>query len=102
MKRALTVVLSFAIGAVGLWVMSGSRTLTSACTLSAHTGGGTACVSGVPFYLLGIALVATGVLSIIVSLWTLIQSVRHNATRSETSAITTLHPREVGSLREVA
>jgi hypothetical protein len=102
MKRSVTLILCFAIVAVGLWVMSSSRTLDSACTLSAQTGGGKACVSGMPFFLLGIALSATGVVSMIVSLWTLMRGARRKSTRRERSTISALPPHEVESLRDVA
>jgi hypothetical protein len=102
MKRSVTLILCLVVFAVGLWVMSSSQTLDSACTLSARTGGGQACVSGMPFYLLGIALSATGVVSMIVALSTLIRSTSHKSTRRERSTISTLHPQEVESLRDVA
>jgi hypothetical protein len=102
MKRAITLILSFVTIVVGLWVMSGSQTLDSACTLSAQTGGGGACVSRWPFYLLGIALIAVGVMSTIVALSSLIREARVNATRREQSTISVLQPHEVESLRDVA
>lgn len=95
-------ILCFVIFGVGLWVMSSSQTLDSVCTLSARTGGGNACVSGVPFYLLGIALCATGVITMIVALSTLKRGARHQSTRREASTVTTLHQHEVDSLRDVA
>lgn len=87
---------------VGLWVISGSQTLGSACTLSAQSGGGTACVSGLPFYILGIVLITTGAVSMIVALSTLIRSTRRKSTPQELSTISILHPHEVDGLREVA
>jgi hypothetical protein len=102
MKRSITLILCFVIFGVGLWVMSSSQTLDSACTLSARTGGGTACVSSVPFYLLGIALCATGVVTMIVALTTVMRDRRLTTMRRETSTITALHQQEAESLRDVA
>jgi hypothetical protein len=96
-KRSITVVLCLVTFGVGLWVMSSSQTLDSACTLSARTGGGNACVSGVPFFLLGIALCATGVITMIVVMSTLVRGAMHQG-----STVTTLHQREAESLRDVA
>lgn len=101
MKRSITLILCLVTIAVGLWVMSGTHTLNSACTLSAQSGGGKACISGLPFYLLGIALIATGAVCMVVALLTLMRSTR-KSTRQVTSTISTLHPYEVDSLRDVA
>lgn len=87
---------------VGLWVLNSTQTLDSACTLSARTGGGRACVSGMPFFLLGIALCATGVVTTIVSLSTWMRDVRLKSAQRERSSITELRPHEVESLRDVA
>jgi hypothetical protein len=100
MKRSVTVILSLVAVAVGFGVISGSRTLESACTLNAQTGGG-ACVSSLPFYALGIALITTGAVTTVVALSTLIRAMHRRSTH-ELTAISTLHPREVESLREVA
>jgi hypothetical protein len=94
-------VLSLVTVAVGFGVMSGSRTLESACTLNAQTGGG-ACVSSLPFYILGIALIVTGAVTTVVALSTLMRGIRRRSTQKELSTISTLHPHEVESLREVA
>ena len=102
MKTAVTSILCLVTIAVGLWVMSASQTLDSACTLSAQTGGGESCVSGLPYYLLGIALTATGVVSMIIALVTSVRSARRNSTRRKRSTISILHQHEVESLRDVA
>jgi len=102
MKRAVTLILCFVTVAVGLWVMSASQTLDSACTLSARTGGGNSCVSGLPFLLLGIALTAAGVTSTIIELSTSIRGSRRKLTRREQSTISTLHQHGDESLRDVA
>src|ERR1700693_4326679 len=102
MKRAITLILCFVTIVVGLWVMSGSQTLDSACTLSARTGGGGACVSSWPFYLLGIALIATAVMTTIVALSSLIRDARITGTRREQTTISVLQPPEAESLRDVA
>jgi len=98
----VTLVLCVVTVGVGLWVMNTSQTLDSACTLSARTGGGGACVSGMPFYLLGIALIATGAVTAVVALSTLVRRMRHESARRERSTITTLHAPESESLRDVA
>ena len=102
MKRTITLILSVATIAVGLWVMRSSQTLDSVCTLSAKSGGGTSCVGGLPFDLLGIALAITGVVSMIIQLLTSIRSARRKSMRREWPAITTLHEYEVELLRDVA
>jgi hypothetical protein len=102
MKRSVTLILACATVAVGLWVISSSQTLDSVCTFSARTGGGSACISGVPFYLLGIALIATGAVTVIVALATLVRRMRHQSARRARSTITALHPQETESLRDVA
>ena len=102
MKRAVTLFLCLVTLSVGLWVTRASHTLSSACTLSAQSGGAKACVSGVPFYLLGIALTATGVVSMMIALWASIGVARSKSTRREHSAISTLHRHEDDSLRDVA
>jgi hypothetical protein len=102
MKRALTSILCSVTVVVGLWVMSASQTLDSACTLSAQTGLGTSCVSGVPFQILGIALTALGVVSMIFVALTSIRGARRRLTGQGRSTISTLHPDEVESLRDVA
>jgi hypothetical protein len=102
MKRATILILSVAIMAVGLWVMKSSQTLDSACTLSAQTGGGTSCVSGLPFDLLGIALALTGAGSMIFQALSFIRDLRRRSMRQEFPAITSLHEYEVERLRDVA
>jgi len=102
MKRSVTLILCCVNVALGLWLVSGTQTLASACTLSAQSGGGKACVSGLPFYLLGITLIATGAVCMIVTLLTLIRSTRRKSTPEKLSTISTLHPHEADSLRDVA
>ena len=94
--------LSGGIIVIGLWVVSASHTLNSACTLNAHTGVGTSCVSGLPFKLLGIALMMTGGVSVIVQLVGLTRAVRRRSIPRQSPAITTLHEYEVELLRDVA
>jgi hypothetical protein len=88
--------------AVGLWVLSGSQTLVSTCTLNAHSGGGAACDIGFPFLLLGIALITIGAVSIVVALFTLLRDIRRASAQYEGSAISTLRAHEDDSLRDVA
>jgi hypothetical protein len=95
-------VLGVVTAAIGFWLMNASRTLDSACTLSAHSGGGNSCVSGVPFQLLGIALTATGVASTVIALVASIRGIRRKVTHRKHSTITTLARHEVEPLREVA
>jgi hypothetical protein len=102
MKRTVTLLLSVTVTAIGLWVMTASHSLGSACTLSAQSGGGTSCVSGLPFELLGIALIATGAVSMIVQLLTWARNVRRKATLETSPEITSLHEYEVELLRDVA
>ena len=63
MKRAVTFALCLVTVAVGLWVINASQTMDSACTLSARLGNNS-CVVGWPFTLVGVALIATGVISV--------------------------------------
>jgi hypothetical protein len=102
MKRSVTLILCVVLVAVGLWVINSSHTLNSACTLSARTGGGSACVSGMPFFLLGVGLIATAAVTMIVALSALVRSARAYWTRREPSPISTLHAPESEPLREVA
>ena len=102
MKRALTAFLGLVTVAVGIWVLNGSQTLMSTCTLDAHSGGGAACDIGFPFLLLGIALITIGTVSIVVALFTLVRDSRRTSARHEGSAISTLHAHEDDSLRDVA
>jgi hypothetical protein len=102
MKRTVTAILSVVLIGVGLWVLTSSQTLDSACTLNARTGGGTSCVSGLPFALLGIALLTTGAVSMTIQLVASIRTARRRSIRREYPAITTLHEYEVESLRDVA
>jgi hypothetical protein len=102
MKRAAPLILCLVTVAVDLWVINASQTLDSVCTLNAHTGGGNACVYGLPFSLLGIALTATGVVSMIIALSSSMRSARRKLTRGQRSAISTLPQPELESLREVA
>src|SRR5664279_4416831 len=101
MKRAVTLILCLVTVAVGLWVMSASQTLDSACTLSAQTVGSNSCVSGLPYQLLGIALTATGVLCTIIALKTSIRGTRRRLTRREESTISTLRQDGQETLRDV-
>jgi hypothetical protein len=55
-----------------------------------------------PYFLLGIALAATGVVSMIIALLTSIRSARRNSARRERATISILHQHEVESLRDVA
>jgi hypothetical protein len=86
---------------VGTWVISGTRTLEAACTLSAQSGGGNTCGIDLPFYLLGIMLIATGAVSTIVALLTMVRARRASIARARTP-ISTLQLHEVDSLRDVA
>jgi hypothetical protein len=101
-KRSVTAFLGLVTVAVGLWVLSGSQTLVSTCTLNAHSGGGAACDIGFPFLLLGIALITIGAVSIIVSLFTLLRGAHRTSARYAGSSISTLHAHEDDSLRDVA
>jgi hypothetical protein len=101
-KRSVTAFLCLVTVAVGFWVISGAHTLAATCTLDAHSGGGAACDLGLPFRLLGFALVATGVVGSIVALLTLLRSVLRRTMRAERSTISTLHTEDVESLRDVA
>jgi hypothetical protein len=100
MKRAVTLTLSVGIIAVGLWVMTASQTLHTACTLDARTGVTTSCISGLPFDLLGIALATTGAVSLLIQVLTWLRVVRRTPVASP--QITTLHEYEVELLRDVA
>lgn len=102
MKRSVTLILCVGIAAVGLWVIGASHTLDSACTLSAKTGGGTSCVSGFPFFLFGIALIATGVVSMIVVVSKSISAAKRESARRARTTISTLRPQANKSLRDVA
>jgi hypothetical protein len=102
MKRTVTVILCLVTISVGLWVISASETLGSACTLSSRTGGGNSCVSGLPFYLLGGGLIAVGSANLFVMLVASIRAIRRTSAQPEQSEISTLHHREVDSLRDVA
>lgn len=102
MKRAVTLTLSVGIVAVGLWVMTASQTLHTACTLNAQTGGSTSCISGLPFNLLGIALAITGAASLLVQVLLWLRAVRRRSTPQVSPQITNLHEYEVELLRDVA
>jgi 1,4-dihydroxy-2-naphthoate octaprenyltransferase len=102
MKRSVTLILCAGIVAVGLWVIGASHTLDSACTLSAQTGGGTSCVSGFPFFLFGIALIATGIVSVIVAISNSIRDAKRDSARRSRTTISTLRPQANESLRDVA
>jgi hypothetical protein len=102
MKRSGTLILCAGTVVVGLWVIGASHTLNSACTLSAKAGGGTSCVSGFPFFLFGIALIATGVVSVIVVMENWMRSRQREAARRERSTISRLRPPVDESLRDVA
>jgi hypothetical protein len=101
MKRAVTLTLSVGIVAIGLWVMTATQTLHTACTLNAQSGGGTSCISGLPFDLLGIALATTGAVSVLFQVLTWLR-VRRRSSALESPQITTLHDYEVELLRDVA
>jgi hypothetical protein len=100
-KRSITLILSLLTVGVGLWVMTSTQTLEAACTLGASSGTGNACGIDLPFYLLGIALITTGAASTSVALLTLLRSARRKSMLGR-STISTLHPHEVDSLRDVA
>jgi hypothetical protein len=99
-KRSITLICSLLTVGVGLWVMSSTQTLEAVCTLGARSGAGT-CGIDLPFYLLGIGLITTGAVSTCVALVTLIRSARRTSMQAR-STISTLHLREVDSLRDVA
>jgi hypothetical protein len=96
MKRAITLTLSLGIIGVGLWVLTASQTLRTACTLN----GGASCINGLPFDLLGIALATTGAVSLLIQVLTWLRVVRRKPV--ESPQITTLHEYEVELLRDVA
>jgi hypothetical protein len=102
MKRAGTFIICLATMSVGIWVMFASNTLSSACTLGAPSAGPGSCVSGLPFRLVGGALIATGAACTFAVLFTWIRGIRRNATQRELSAISTLHQQGDESLRDVA
>ena len=102
MKRALTLILSLATAVGGLWTITATHTLNSACTLSAQSGAGGSCVSGLPLYLLGIALTVAGAASLIVTLVTSIRAALDKSARGEPATISVLPHHETGSLRDVA
>jgi hypothetical protein len=83
-------------------MITATNTLKSACTLSAQSGAGGPCVSGLPFYLIGIALTVAGAASLIVTLVTSIRAALDTSARGEPSTISVLPQREAESLRDVA
>ena len=95
-------ILSLATAVSGLWMITATNTLNSACILSTHSGAGGPCVSGLPFYLLGIALTVAGAASLIVTLATSIRAALDKSARGEPSTISVLPQRETESLRDVA
>ena len=95
-------ILSSATAVGGLWMIAATNTLNSACTLSTQSGAGGPCVSGLPFYLVGIALSATGVACLIVTLVTSLRAALNKSARGEPSAISILRQHETESLRDVA
>jgi hypothetical protein len=96
MKRSITLIFSLLTIGVGLWVMSSTQTLEAACTLGANT-----CGIDLPFYLLGMGLIATGAVSTCVVTVTSIRSARRRSLQARTT-ISTLHRQEADSLRDVA
>jgi hypothetical protein len=101
MKRAITLTLCVITVAVGLWVVTASHTLNSACALDARAVAN-ACITGWPFYLLGGALALTGVVSSMIVLGRALRDVRRVTTRPDESTISTLPRQGEKSLREVA
>jgi hypothetical protein len=83
-------------------MITATHTLNSACTLSAQSGAGGSCVSGLPFYLVGIAFTVVGAASLIVTLVTSIRAARDKSARAEPSTISVLPQHETESLRDVA
>jgi hypothetical protein len=100
-KRAVTLTLCVVTAMVGLWVITASHTLGSACTLSARSVGN-ACISGWPFYALGIALTLAGVVSALIAVTKDIRESRQASKRQDPSTISTLHQQGEEPLREVA
>jgi hypothetical protein len=98
MKRAITLTLSLGVIGVGLWVLTASQTLRTACTLNA----GASCISGLPFDVLGIALATTGAASLLVQVLLWLRAERRRSRPLESPQITTLHEYEVEMLRDVA
>ncbi len=94
-------VLSLVTVAVGVWVLSGTQTLNSACTLRGQPVVG-ACDYRLPFYLLGAALMALGAVTLIVTIVTQLRAARRESIRRAGSTISTLHSQDVDPLRDVA
>jgi hypothetical protein len=101
-KRALTLILSLATAVGGLWMINATHSLNSACILSAQSGAGGSCVSGLPFYLTGMALTAIGVVCLIVTLISSLRTRLDKSARVEPSIISVLPQHETESLRDVA
>ena len=95
-------ILSLATAMGGLWMITATQTLNSACTLSAQSGASGSCVSGIPFYLVGIALTVVGAASLIGTLVASIRAARNTSERGELSTISILPRHETESLRDVA
>ena len=95
-------ILSLATAIGGLWMIAATHTLNSACILSAQSGAGGSCVSGMPFYLTGIALTGTGVACLIVTLVSSLRARLNRSARVEPSMISVLPQHEPESLRDVA
>lgn len=102
MKKTATVVLSLVTVAVGVWVLSGTQTLNSACTLRGQPVGVGACDYRLPFYLLGAALMALGAVTLMVTIVTQLRTARRKSIRRAGSTISTLHSHDVDPLRDVA
>ncbi len=94
--------LCFVMFGVGLWVISGSQTLESACALSVRTLGNASCIPGTPFFLLGVGLCVAAVVSMIVALWSLMRGRRSSSLGREHSTVSELHTHEDEELRDVA
>jgi len=75
--------------------------MDSACTLSARLGNNS-CVVGWPFTLVGVALIATGVISVLIALLTPRRAARRGVAALDQSSISTLPQHDEDSLRDVA
>lgn len=95
-------ILGLAAVATGLWVVSAVHVLNSACTISADTAGGGTCVSGIPYYIFGVAITAIGVMSMMLTLFAMLRSRHRESALVDQSPITVLRHHESETLRDVA
>jgi ABC-type proline/glycine betaine transport system permease subunit len=102
--RRVTIFLSLATIAVGSWLIAKEHSMSAVCSSIAATGVGLGyrCMNAVASYFMGFALIAGGLLILMLAVFLMSKREDHRRWRKEKAAVIKLRHEEADKLRKAA